>query len=151
MRDVLDHTATNNRSSFQVVANCKRSALNGRYPPVHFGKANSYLESNKPATKLLLKDNRIAKSNFVMKNKRSILLQRGEITMKIQPKLRSRTATVTRYLFPVTVRCCFALLLCSLIPRAGRAQTLTTLENFSGTNGASPYFAPLVQGSDGNL
>ena len=71
--------------------------------------------------------------------------------MKIQPKLRSRTATVTRYLFPVTVRCCFALLLCSLIPRAGRAQTLTTLENFSGTNGASPYFAPLVQGSDGNL
>ena len=124
-------------------------------PPVHREKANSYLESNKSVTKLFLKDNCIEKNNFAMKNKRPVSLQRGEITMKLQPKFRSRTAAlpraVTRYLSPVTVRCCAALLLCVVIPRAGRAQTLTTLANFIGTNGANPFFAPLVQGTDGNL
>src|SRR5271166_6371340 len=32
-----------------------------------------------------------------------------------------------------------------------RAQTLTTLATFDGTNGASPYLMSLVQGLDGNL
>src|SRR5450432_24622 len=71
--------------------------------------------------------------------------------MKLQPKLRSRTTAVTRYLSPVTVRCCAALLLCIVIPRATRAQTLATLANFTGSNGANPLFAPLAQGTDGNL
>ncbi len=31
------------------------------------------------------------------------------------------------------------------------AQTFTALVNFTGTNGASPLFAPLVQGADGSL
>ncbi len=31
------------------------------------------------------------------------------------------------------------------------AQTYTTLVNFNGTNGAAPYYGPLVQGRDGNL
>jgi len=31
------------------------------------------------------------------------------------------------------------------------AQTFTTLVNFNYTNGASPYFMSLVQGTDGNL
>jgi len=49
------------------------------------------------------------------------------------------------------VRCCVGLLLCLAIPRLGQAQTLTTLANFTGSNGSSPLFAPLVQGLDGNL
>jgi len=32
-----------------------------------------------------------------------------------------------------------------------QAQTLTTLANFTGSNGSNPLFAPLVQGTDGNL
>ena len=36
-------------------------------------------------------------------------------------------------------------------PQVGRAQTLTTLVNFVGPNGANPLFAPLAQGTDGNL
>ena len=58
--------------------------------------------------------------------------------MKLQPKLQSRTATLpraaARYLSPVIARCCFALLLCVVIPRAGLAQTLTTLANFTDPN-----------------
>jgi uncharacterized repeat protein (TIGR03803 family) len=51
----------------------------------------------------------------------------------------------------VVTACCAAFLLCATTPRAGRAQTITTLVNFNGANGASPLFAPLVQGIDGNL
>ena len=47
--------------------------------------------------------------------------------MKLQPKLRSRRATlpwaVTRYLSPVTVRYCFALLLCVVITRGPGADS----------------------------
>ena len=46
---------------------------------------------------------------------------------------------------------CAIILLCAVIPMAGRAQTFTTLTSFSGSNGSSPLFAPLVQGTDGNL
>ncbi len=38
-----------------------------------------------------------------------------------------------------------------VIPYAGQAQTLTTLANFKGTNGANPLSTPLLQGIDGNL
>ena len=31
------------------------------------------------------------------------------------------------------------------------AQTFTTLQNFDRTNGASPYYVSLVQGTDGNF
>jgi uncharacterized repeat protein (TIGR03803 family) len=31
------------------------------------------------------------------------------------------------------------------------AQTFTTLATFDGSNGSYPYFAPLVQGTDGNF
>ena len=36
-------------------------------------------------------------------------------------------------------------------PGLSPAQTFTTLVNFNYTNGASPYFMSLVQGTDGNL
>jgi uncharacterized repeat protein (TIGR03803 family) len=49
------------------------------------------------------------------------------------------------------LRCSVGLLLCLMIPRLEQAQTLTTLANFTGSNGSSPLFAPLVQGTDGNL
>src|SRR5260370_26632124 len=49
------------------------------------------------------------------------------------------------------VRYCVGLLLGLLIACLGQAQTLTTLVNFTGSNGSSPLFAPLVQGTDGNL
>jgi uncharacterized repeat protein (TIGR03803 family) len=42
-----------------------------------------------------------------------------------------------------------ALWLCA--PESSPAQTFTTLVNFNYTNGASPYFMSLVQGTDGNL
>jgi uncharacterized repeat protein (TIGR03803 family) len=58
---------------------------------------------------------------------------------------------VMSYLSPVTVRCCIGLLLCVLIPRLGQAQTVITLANFTGSNGSSPLFAPLIQGLDGSL
>src|SRR5229473_209818 len=45
----------------------------------------------------------------------------------------------------------FGLLLFLMIPRLGKAQTFTTLMNFTGSNGSSPLFAPLIQGTDGNL
>src|ERR1700674_2997657 len=47
--------------------------------------------------------------------------------------------------------CCVALLLCAVITQAAQAQTVTTLTNFAGGNGSDPLFAPLLQGSDGNL
>src|SRR5258708_3073127 len=65
---------------------------------------------------------------------RPIPLQRGELTMK--PWSRFLT-------------CCF--LLGVAIPRAGWAQTFTSLVNFNGNNGANPLYAALVQGTDGNL
>ena len=75
--------------------------------------------------------------------------------MKLQAGLCCCSAAMSRYVAPcwsrVTVRGCAAFLLCTMMPYAGRAQTLTTLVNFNGTNGASPLFAPLVQGTDGNL
>src|SRR5437588_791162 len=45
----------------------------------------------------------------------------------------------------------FLTLLCMATLQVGRAQTLTTLANFVGPNGANPLFAPLAQGTDGNL
>lgn len=45
----------------------------------------------------------------------------------------------------------FLTLVCMATPQVARAQTLTTLANFVGPNGANPLFAPLVQGTDGNL
>ena len=45
---------------------------------------------------------------------------------------------------------CIVFVLCVATAIASRAQTLTTLANFNGINGASPN-APLVQGSDGNF
>ncbi len=46
---------------------------------------------------------------------------------------------------------CVGLLLCFAISPLGEAQTFTTLANFTGSNGSNPLFAPLVQGTDGNL
>jgi uncharacterized repeat protein (TIGR03803 family) len=43
------------------------------------------------------------------------------------------------------------LLLCAVTVIAAQAQTLTTLVNFDGSNGAAPYFMSLVQGADGDL
>ena len=37
------------------------------------------------------------------------------------------------------------------MPQEGRAQTVTVLANFTGTNGTSPLFGTLVQGTDGKL
>ncbi|MGH3054554.1 MAG: hypothetical protein ACRDL7_06205, partial [Gaiellaceae bacterium] len=34
---------------------------------------------------------------------------------------------------------------------AARAQTLTKLADFNGTNGETPIYVSLVQGADGNL
>jgi uncharacterized repeat protein (TIGR03803 family) len=49
------------------------------------------------------------------------------------------------------LHCCAALLLCLMIPRAGRAQTFTSLLSFTGSNGSSPFMGVLTQGVDGNL
>src|SRR6267143_4465525 len=97
-------------------------------------------------------------------------LRRGEIKMKILPKFHCRTAALSRpvvrnlsplpssprYFSPlclsqIAIRCCVGLVLCAVISSAGQAQTLTTLVNFKGTNGSDPLFAPLLQGTDGNL
>ena len=45
----------------------------------------------------------------------------------------------------------FLTFLCMATPQVGRAQTFMTLANFVGPNGANPLFAPLAQGTDGNL
>ena len=55
----------------------------------------------------------------------------------------------TRPVASLTIRC--AVLLCALTPRFATAQTFTTLVSFNGTNGASPLFAPLIEGTDGSL
>ncbi|HXM64628.1 MAG TPA: choice-of-anchor tandem repeat GloVer-containing protein [Terriglobales bacterium] len=41
--------------------------------------------------------------------------------------------------------------LCAMMTIAASAQTFTTLASFDITDGSSPYFAPLVQGTDGNF
>ncbi len=47
---------------------------------------------------------------------------------------------------------CFAVvILCALIALPVHAQTLTTLVNLKGSNGANPLFGSLLQGADGNL
>ena len=43
-----------------------------------------------------------------------------------------------------------AFAVCIATAIASPAQTLTTLHNFTGTEGASPYYSPLVPGRDGN-
>jgi hypothetical protein len=40
---------------------------------------------------------------------------------------------------------------CAVMMQGTQAQTLTTLTNFAGSNGSDPLFAPLRQGTDGNL
>ena len=49
------------------------------------------------------------------------------------------------------VLCCACLLLCALLPLVAQAQTVSTLANLKGTNGANPLFGTLLQGPDGNL
>src|SRR5260370_21572804 len=51
----------------------------------------------------------------------------------------------------IRLGCSVGLLLFLMIPHLGKAQTFTTLMNFTGSNGSSPLFAPLIQGTDGNL
>ena len=60
-------------------------------------------------------------------------------------------AQVKHFFASVSIRRCGVLLLCVVIPCVARAQTLTTLVNFTGTNGQNPLFAALVQGTDGSL
>ena len=48
-------------------------------------------------------------------------------------------------------RICVILACCAAIPAASYAQTFTTLVNFNESNGGFPYYAPLIQGADGNL
>jgi uncharacterized repeat protein (TIGR03803 family) len=45
----------------------------------------------------------------------------------------------------------FLTFLCMATPQVRCAQTLMTLVDFVGPNGANPLFAPLAQGTDGNL
>ncbi len=50
------------------------------------------------------------------------------------------------------LRTLFALfVLCAMTAITSQAQTFTTLVNFDGRNGASPWYMPLAQGSDGNF
>jgi uncharacterized repeat protein (TIGR03803 family) len=75
--------------------------------------------------------------------------------MKLQFRFADRRSLtvphVARYLAPAILHCCAALLLCAVMPQEGRAQTVAALANFTGTNGTSPLFGTLVQGTDGNL
>ena len=48
-------------------------------------------------------------------------------------------------------RVCIFFLSWAAVPFASPGQSFTTLVNFNGSNGASPVFGPLVQGTDGNL
>src|SRR6202165_139351 len=45
----------------------------------------------------------------------------------------------------------FVLVFCAVMSIASSAQTFTTLVNFAGTNGSTPYSMTLIQGIDGNL
>jgi len=56
-----------------------------------------------------------------------------------------------RYLGYFLAGCCLTSLFCGVITQAAQAQTVTTLANFTGSNGKSPLFAALLQGADGNL
>jgi len=49
----------------------------------------------------------------------------------------------------VSLTAVFALAL--LLPTSALGQTVTTLQNFNGSNGANPYLGALTQGRDGNL
>ena len=46
---------------------------------------------------------------------------------------------------------CGAFLFCAAATMTLTAQTLTTLVSFDGTDGEEPYFAPLVQNTNGNI
>jgi hypothetical protein len=46
---------------------------------------------------------------------------------------------------------CAIVLACVSAAIPSSAQTVTTLVNFNGANGASPFDGALVQGTDGNL
>jgi uncharacterized repeat protein (TIGR03803 family) len=75
--------------------------------------------------------------------------------MNVQLELDSFSGTVlrtaSRFLSLAAIRCCTAFLLCAALSYGAGAQALTTLANFNGNNGANPFFAPLLQGTDGNL
>src|ERR1700723_148492 len=45
---------------------------------------------------------------------------------------------------------CLVLVLCVMAATPSRAQTFTTLTNFNGDNGSTPW-APIIQGTDGNF
>jgi len=77
---------------------------------------------------------------------------REEISMKLQLTLGFRFAALSRRgIGNFLAGCCVPVLLCVVITQATHAQTLTTLASFTGSNGSDPLFAPLLQGSDGNL
>jgi uncharacterized repeat protein (TIGR03803 family) len=77
---------------------------------------------------------------------------REGISMKLQLTLGFRFAALSRRgIGNFFAGCCVPVLLCAVITQATHAQTLTTLVSFTGSNGSDPLFAPLLQGTDGNL
>ncbi len=72
--------------------------------------------------------------------------------MRLQLTLGFRFAALSRRgIGNFFAGCCVPVLLCAVITQATHAQTVTTLASFTGSNGSDPLFAPLLQGSDGNL